>query len=205
MQNKIRAVGNAELLAVSKQQPIERIIAVLADGHRVFGENKVQESLDKWPALMAEYDGISVHLIGPLQTNKVKAAVGFFAAIHSLDRQKLADKIATEIQAQGRAPDLFVQVNTGEEPQKSGVMPADLDDFVAACRTMDLPIKGLMVIPPAREEPSLHFALLRKMAVRNGLAGLSMGMSGDFETALAFGATHLRVGSAVFGERLIPR
>ena len=205
MQNKIRAAGDAELLAVSKQQPIERIIAVLAEGHRVFGENKVQESLDKWPALMAEYAGISVHLIGPLQTNKVKAAVGFFAAIHSLDRQKLADKIATEVQTQGRAPDLFVQVNTGEEPQKSGVMPADLDDFVAACRAMDLPIKGLMVIPPAREEPSLHFALLRKMAVRNGLAGLSMGMSGDFETALAFGATHLRVGSAVFGERLIPR
>ncbi len=198
-------MGDAELLAVSKQQPIERIIAVLAEGHRVFGENKVQESLDKWPALMAEYDGISVHLIGPLQTNKVKTAVGFFAAIHSLDRQKLADKIATEVQAQGRAPDLFVQVNTGEEPQKSGVMPADLDDFVAACRTMDLPIKGLMVIPPAREEPSLHFALLRKMAVRNGLTGLSMGMSGDFETALAFGATHLRVGSAIFGERLIPR
>ena len=192
-------------MAVSKQQPIERIIAVLAAGHRVFGENKVQESLDKWPALMAEYDGISVHLIGPLQTNKVKAAVGFFAAIHSLDRQKLADKIATEVQTQGRAPDLFVQVNTGEEPQKSGVMPADLDDFVAACRAMDLPIKGLMVIPPAQDEPSLHFALLRKMAVRNGLAGLSMGMSGDFETALAFGATHLRVGSAIFGERLIAR
>ncbi len=205
MQNKIRKAGDAQLLAVSKQQPIERIIAVLAAGHRVFGENKVQESLDKWPALMAEYDGISVHLIGPLQTNKVKAAVGFFAAIHSLDRQKLADKIATEVQAQGRAPDLFVQVNTGEEPQKSGVMPADLDDFVAACRAMDLPIKGLMVIPPAQDEPSLHFALLRKMAVRNGLAGLSMGMSGDFETALAFGATHLRVGSAIFGERLIPR
>ncbi len=201
MQNKIRAAGDAELLAVSKQQPIERIIAVLAAGHRLFGENKVQESLDKWPALMAEYDGISVHLIGPLQTNKVKAAVGFFAAIHSLDRQKLADKIATEVQTQGRAPDLFVQVNTGEEPQKSGVMPADLDDFVAACRAMDLPIKGLMVIPPAQDEPSLHFALLRKMAVRNGLAGLSMGMSGDFETALAFGATHLRVGSAIFGER----
>ena len=192
-------------MAVSKQQPIERIIAVLAEGHRVFGENKVQESLDKWPALMAEYAGISVHLIGPLQTNKVKAAVGFFAAIHSLDRQKLADKIATEVQAQGRAPDLFVQVNTGEEPQKSGVMPADLDDFVAECRAMDLPIKGLMVIPPAGDEPSLHFALLRKMAVRNGLAGLSMGMSGDFETALAFGATHLRVGSAIFGERLIAR
>ncbi len=192
-------------MAVSKQQPIERIIAVLAEGHRVFGENKVQESLDKWPALMAEYAGVSVHLIGPLQTNKVKAAVGFFAAIHSLDRQKLADKIATEVQAQGRAPDLFVQVNTGEEPQKSGVMPTDLDDFVATCRAMDLPIKGLMVIPPAQDEPSLHFALLRKMAVRNGLAGLSMGMSGDFETALAFGATHLRVGSAIFGERLIPR
>ncbi len=186
---------------MSKQQPIERITAVLAEGHRVFGENKVQESLDKWPALMEEYDGISVHLIGPLQTNKVKAAVGFFAAIHSLDRQKLADKIATEVQTQGRAPDLFVQVNTGEEPQKSGVMPADLDDFVAACRAMDLPIKGLMVIPPVGDEPSLHFALLRKMAVRNGLAGLSMGMSGDFETALAFGATHLRVGSAIFGER----
>ena len=205
MQNKIRAAGDAELLAVSKQQPIERIIAVLAAGHRVFGENKVQESLDKWPALMAEYDGISVHLIGPLQTNKVKAAVGFFAAIHSLDRQKLANKIATEVQTQGRAPDLFVQVNTGEEPQKSGVMPADLDDFVAECRAMDLPIKGLMVIPPVGDEPSLHFALLRKMAVRNGLAGLSMGMSGDFETALAFGATHLRVGSAIFGERLIAR
>ncbi len=205
MQNKIRAAGDAELLAVSKQQPIERIIAVLAAGHRVFGENKVQDSLDKWPALMAEYDRISVHLIGPLQTNKVKAAVGFFAAIHSLDRQKLADKIATEIQVQGRAPDLFVQVNTGEEPQKSGVMPTDLDDFVAVCRAMDLPIKGLMVIPPVGDEPSLHFALLRKMAVRNGLAGLSMGMSGDFETALAFGATHLRVGSAIFGERLIAR
>lgn len=196
-----RPVGSTRLIAVSKVQPNQRVHEVLQTGHRLFGENKVQEAQGKWPDFRAEFGPVDVHLIGPLQTNKVKAAVELFDAIHAIDREKLARKIASEIQAQGKSPELFIQVNTGEEPQKAGVLPAEADGFIADCRAMDLNITGLMVIPPVDEEPSLHFALLRKIAQRNGLSGLSMGMSGDFERAVALGATHVRVGSAIFGER----
>ncbi len=190
------------LLAVSKVQPEERVISVLDQGHRVFGENRVQEAEGRWTPLKPLYDGIDLHLIGPLQSNKVKPAFALFDAIHSVDRPKLARKIADEAQAQGHCPALFIQVNTGEEPQKAGCLPADADAFVAECRKMDLAVSGLMVIPPIDEEPSLHFALLAKIAARNGLTGLSMGMSSDFERAVALGATHIRVGSAIFGERV---
>lgn len=196
-----RAPGSVELIAVSKVQPLERIEAVLDQGHRLFGENRVQEAAGKWPDLMERFDGVRVHLVGPLQTNKVKQAVELFDAIHSVDREKLARKLADLAQNRGTCPELFVQVNTGEEAQKAGVMPAEADGFVATCRAMDLPLAGLMCIPPAEEEPSLHFALLAKIAARNGLGGLSMGMSGDFERAVALGATHVRVGSAIFGAR----
>lgn len=199
--NAGRPIGSTRLIAVSKVQPNERVHAVLKTGHRLFGENKVQEAQGKWPGFRDEFGPVEVHLIGPLQTNKVKAAVELFDAIHAVDRPKLARKIADEIQSQGKSPELFIQVNTGEEPQKAGVLPADTDGFIAECRTMDLPIKGLMVIPPVDEEPSLHFALLRKIAERNGLTGLSMGMSSDFERAVALGATYVRVGSAIFGDR----
>jgi pyridoxal phosphate enzyme (YggS family) len=197
-----RPNGSAQLIAVSKVQPNERVRAVLEQGHRVFGENKVQEAAGKWPDFRTEFDDIVVHLIGPLQTNKVKQAVELFDAIHTVDRLKLANKLANEIQAQGKSPDLFIQVNTGEEPQKAGIMPADADAFIQECLALDLPIRGLMVIPPVDEEPSLHFALLRKIANRNGLTQLSMGMSSDFESAVALGATHVRVGSAIFGDRV---
>jgi len=193
-----------KLLAVSKVQPIERVTSVLDEGHRLFGENRVQEAEGRWQDLLPKYEGISVHLIGPLQTNKIKPALELFDAIHSVDRMKLAKKLATEIQTRGASPELFIQVNTGEEPQKAGCLPADADDFIQECRAMDLNISGLMVIPPVDEEPSLHFALLRKIADRNGLTGLSMGMSADFERAVALGATHIRVGSAIFGERVKP-
>ena len=196
-----RAIGSTKLIAVSKVQPNERVHAVLEQGHRLFGENKVQEAQGKWPDFRDEFGAVEVHLIGPLQTNKVKAAVELFDAIHAVDRPKLARKIATEIQAQGKSLDLFIQVNTGEEEQKAGVLPDQADAFIAECRDMDLTIAGLMVIPPVNEEPSLHFALLRKIAERNGITGLSMGMSSDFERAVALGATHIRVGSAIFGER----
>ena len=200
-----RPEGAVRLIAVSKKQPRARVHQVLQQGHRLFGENMVQEAAGKWPAFRAEFGPVEVHLIGPLQSNKVKQAVGLFDAIHSVDRAKLARRIAAEIQAQGRTPDLFIQVNTGEEPQKAGVLPADADAFIAECRAMDLTISGLMVIPPVDEEPALHFALLRKIAERNGLTGLSMGMSSDFETAIALGATHVRIGSAIFGERVVPQ
>ncbi len=196
-----RAPESVELIAVSKVQPNERVEAVLRDGHRVFGENRVQEAAGKWPGFRDHYDGISLHLIGPLQTNKARQAMDLFQAIHTLDRPKLANTLARLAQETGACPDLFIQVNTGEEPQKAGILPADTDTFVAECRTLDLPLRGLMCIPPVDEEPSLHFALLAKMAARNGLEGLSMGMSGDFEQAIALGATHVRVGSAIFGER----
>lgn len=196
-----RAAGATKLIAVSKVQPNERVRAVLEEGHRVFGENKVQEAAGKWPAFREEFDGIELHLIGPLQTNKTRQAMELAQAIHSLDRPKLAGTIARIAQEIGSCPDLFVQVNTGEEEQKAGILPADADAFVAECRGFDLPVKGLMCIPPVDEEPSLHFALLGKIAARNGLAGLSMGMSSDFESAIALGATHVRVGSAIFGER----
>ncbi|KNG93506.1 YggS family pyridoxal phosphate-dependent enzyme [Pseudaestuariivita atlantica] len=197
-----RAADEVTVIAVSKVQPDERVRAVLDEGHRVFGENKVQEAAGKWPRFREEYDGIDLHLIGPLQTNKARQAMGLAQAIHSVDRPKLANTLARIAQETGTCPDLFIQVNTGEEPQKAGVMPLDVDGFVAECRGLDLPVRGLMCIPPVEETPSLHFALLAKMADRNGLPGLSMGMSGDFEQAIAFGATHVRIGSAIFGERV---
>ncbi len=197
-----RPEGSVTLIAVSKVQPAERVEAVLAAGHRVFGENRVQEAQDRWTPFRERHDGIALHLIGPLQTNKAKQAVAFFDAIHTIDRPKLAAKVADAMAATGRRPVLFVQVNTGEEPQKAGVAPQEADAFIAACRgEYDLPIAGVMAIPPADEAPAPHFALLAKIAARNGLSGLSMGMSADFEQAIALGATHVRVGSAVFGER----
>jgi len=196
-----RTIGSTQLLAVSKVQPNERVLNVLEQGHTIFGENKVQEAHGKWPAFRENFSNVKVHLIGPLQSNKVKQAVELFDAIHTLDRLKLARKLANEIQTQGKAPEMFIQINTGEEEQKSGIPPKDADQFIEDCLSLDLPIKGLMVIPPVNEEPSLHFGLLRKIAHRNGLAGLSMGMSSDFESAIAMGATHIRVGSAIFGER----
>ncbi|KIN75282.1 Alanine racemase domain protein [Sulfitobacter noctilucae] len=197
-----RAPGSVTLIAVSKVQPNARVQAVLDEGHRCFGENKVQEASGKWPEFRETYKGIDLHLIGPLQSNKTRAAMGLFNAIHTLDRPKLAKAIARIAQEEGQCPDLFVQVNTGEEDQKAGVLPTDADAFVAECVALDLPVKGLMCIPPVNEEPALHFALLAKIAARNGLSGLSMGMSSDFERAIALGATHIRVGSAIFGERV---
>ncbi|MDM7968364.1 MAG: YggS family pyridoxal phosphate-dependent enzyme [Paracoccaceae bacterium] len=196
-----RSVDDVTLIAVSKVQPNERVAAVLDEGHRVFGENRVQEAAGKWPEFRTRYDGIELHLIGPLQTNKARQAMELFQVIHSVDRPKVAQTIARLAQEMGHCPDIFLQINTGEEPQKAGVMPAEADAFVAEARALDLPLRGLMCIPPVEEEPSLHFALLAKIAERNGLVGLSMGMSGDFESAIALGATHIRVGSAIFGER----
>lgn len=196
-----RPEGSVELIAVSKVQPIERVEAVLEQGHRLFGENKVQEAQGKWPALKERFDGVDVHLIGPLQTNKARQAMELFSAIHAVDRPKLANTLARLAQEMGNCPDLFVQVNTGEEPQKAGILPADADAFIKEVRALDLPLKGLMCIPPVEDTPSLHFALLAKIAERNGLEGLSMGMSSDFEQAISLGATHVRVGSAIFGER----
>lgn len=199
-----RDPGSVTLIAVSKVQPLDRVEAVLEQGHRCFGENRVQEAAGKWPDFRERFAGIDLHLIGPLQTNKTRQAFGLFQAIHSVDRPKLANTIARIAQEEGHCPDVFIQVNTGEEDQKAGIMPADADAFIAECRDMDLPVQGLMCIPPVDEEPALHFALLGKIAVRNGLTGLSMGMSGDFEKAIALGATHVRVGSAIFGERVAP-
>lgn len=196
-----REVGSTRLIAVSKVQPLERVVAVLDEGHRLFGENKVQEAAGKWPDLRERYEGVTLHLIGPLQTNKARQAMELFDAIETVDRPKLARTIARLAEEMGQCPKLFVQVNTGEEEQKAGVMPADADGFIAECRDLGLDIAGLMCIPPVDEEPSLHFALLAKIAKRNGIAELSMGMSGDFEKAVAQGATYVRVGSAIFGER----
>lgn len=196
-----RAAGSVELIAVSKVQPNERVEAVLDEGHRVFGENRVQEAAGKWPEFRERFQGVDLHLIGPLQTNKARQAMELVNAIHSVDRPKLATTLARLAQELGQCPDLFIQVNTGEEEQKAGILPADADGFIQDCRDLDLPVKGLMCIPPVDEEASLHFALLAKLADRNGLAGLSMGMSGDFEGAIALGATHVRVGSAIFGDR----
>ncbi|MEZ5798045.1 MAG: YggS family pyridoxal phosphate-dependent enzyme [Paracoccaceae bacterium] len=196
-----RAEGSVTLIAVSKVQPAARVEAVLDAGHRVFGENYVQEAAGKWPDWKARYPGVSLHMIGPLQTNKAKLAADLFDAIHTLDRPSLADKLARLAEARGECPELFVQVNTGAEPQKAGVLPAEADGFIACCRAMGLPVAGLMCIPPEGEDSTPHFAALREMATRNGLDGLSMGMSSDFEAAIAHGATHVRVGSAIFGER----
>lgn len=196
-----RQSGAVQLIAVSKVQPLERVVAVLEAGHRLFGENYVQETQGKWPDLRTRFPGVAVHMIGPLQTNKAKVAAELFDAIHSVDRLSLAEKLAKLAQARGQSPELFLQVNTGEEPQKAGVLPAELDQFLATCRGMDLPVHGLMCIPPEGQDSTPHFAMLAAMAARNGLTGLSMGMSGDFEAAIAQGATHVRVGSAIFGAR----
>ena len=190
------------LIAVSKVQPLPRVTDVLDLGHRIFGENRVQEAAGKWPDLRMQFENIILHLIGPLQTNKARQAMELAQAIHSVDRPKLAKALARLAQEIGACPDLFVQVNTGAEPQKAGVIPKEADAFVAECRALDLPIRGLMCIPPAAEDPAEHFACLASIATRNGLEGLSMGMSGDFETAIAHGATHIRVGSAIFGARV---
>lgn len=198
---KARGAGpdQVTLVAVSKQQPWDRVAPVLEAGQAVFGENRVQEAMERW---RDHRDGVELRLIGPLQTNKVKEATSYFDVIETLDREKLARAIAEETQKQGRAPRLYVQVNTGEEPQKAGVAPREADAFLAACRgAYGLNIEGLMCIPPAAEPPGPHFALLAKIAARNGVAKLSMGMSDDFETAIAFGATSVRVGSALFGAR----
>lgn len=196
-----RAVGSTKLIAVSKVQPLDRVEVVLEAGHRLYGENKVQEAAGKWPEFREKFPDTQVHLLGPLQTNKARQAMGLFEAIHSVDRPKLANTLARLAQELGQCPDLFIQVNTGEEPQKAGVIPAEADGFIAECKALDLPIVGLMCIPPADDEATLHFALLAKIAKRNGLEGLSMGMSSDFERAIAQGATHVRVGSAIFGAR----
>jgi pyridoxal phosphate enzyme (YggS family) len=200
--NADRDADGISLIAVSKVQPNARVQAVLEMGHKTFGENRVQEALGKWPDFQHTFGHLDLHLIGPLQTNKARQAVELFGTIHSVDRPKLAATLARLAQERGASPDIFIQVNTGEEPQKAGILPSDTDVFVAECRALDLPVKGLMCIPPVEEEASLHFALLAKMAERNGLSGLSMGMSDDFEKAIEFGATHIRVGSAIFGARV---
>lgn len=199
-----RAPDAVRLIAVSKIQPLDRVQAVLAEGHRCFGENYVQEAAAKWPDLRGAYGPVDLHMIGPLQTNKAKQAVELFDAIHTLDRPSLAKKLAKLAQDRGTSPHLFIQVNTGSEPQKAGILPEAVDAFVATVRTLDLAPVGLMCIPPDGSDPAPHFAELARMAARNGLSGLSMGMSGDFETAIAHGATHIRVGSAIFGARIYP-
>jgi PLP dependent protein len=197
-----RLPADVTLVAVSKTHGADRVRELLEAGQRVFGENRVQEAEGKFPALKTQYPDLQLHLIGPLQTNKAREAVALFDTIQSLDRDKLAATLAREMARTGRWLDCFIQVNTGEEPQKAGILPADLDAFVAACRDAHkLPIVGLMCIPPVDEEPALHFALLAKMAARHGLAKVSMGMSADYETAVRLGATHVRVGSALFGAR----
>jgi len=197
-----RLPAEVTLVAVSKTHEADRVRELLEAGHRIFGENRVQEAQEKYPALKAEYPDLALHLIGPLQTNKARDAVALFDVIQSVDRERLAAALAKEMARAGRWPDCFIQVNTGEEAQKAGVLPAELDGFVAACRDVHrLPVVGLMCIPPVDEEAALHFALLAKMAKRNGLTRLSMGMSADYETAVRLGATHVRVGSALFGAR----
>jgi pyridoxal phosphate enzyme (YggS family) len=200
-----RDVADITLVAVSKTHDAAAVSSAIAAGQRVFGENRVQEAQAKYPALKAAHPDLVLHLIGPLQTNKAKEAVALFDAIETLDRPKLADALAREMERTGRSPRCFIQVNTGEEPQKAGVLPNAADAFIEECRERwHLPIAGLMCIPPFDQEPSPHFALLREMARRHGLAGLSMGMSADYEIAIRLGATHVRVGTAIFGERPRP-
>jgi pyridoxal phosphate enzyme (YggS family) len=194
--------ASVTLIAVSKTFDAEAIAPVITAGQRVFGENRVQEAKAKWPGLMSAYPGMALHLIGPLQSNKAKEAVALFDAIHSVDRPSICEALAKEIDSQKRRPELFVQLNTGEEPQKAGVAPADADALIAGCREKyGLEISGLMCIPPVEDAPAPHFALTAKIAARNGLNKLSMGMSADFAIAIQFGATHIRVGSAIFGHR----
>lgn len=197
-----RPTGVVTLVAVSKTHDAAAIRPAIAAGQRVFGENRVQEAQGKWPSLKAEFPDIELHLIGPLQTNKVRDAVALFDVIESVDRLKLAEALAKEFEISGRHLPCFIQINTGEEAQKAGVLPRETDEFVRRCRDdLKLPVVGLMCIPPVHEEPAMHFALLNKIARRNGLAKLSMGMSGDFETAIDLGATHVRIGTAIFGVR----
>ena len=197
-----RNPADVTLVAVSKTHGADRVRELLEADHRVFGENRVQEAQGKFPDLKAAWPDLELHLIGPLQTNKARDAVALFDVIQSVDREKLAAALVKEMDRLDRRPACYIQVNTGEEPQKAGILPKDLDAFVAACRDQyRLPLVGLMCIPPVEEEPALHFALLAKMAARNGLAKLSMGMSADYETAVRLGATHVRVGSALFGAR----
>ncbi len=201
-QSADRASHEISLIGISKVHGPDRIMPVLEAGLREFGENRVQEAQQKWPALKARFPDTRLHLVGPLQTNKIDDALALFDVLHSVDREKLARKLADALQGSERKPRLFIQVNTGEEPQKAGIAPLETDDFIAFCREdLKLPIDGLMCLPPVDEEPSLHFALLAKIARRNGLSGLSMGMTGDFETAIALGATHVRIGTALFGPR----
>lgn len=197
-----RERAQVTLIAVSKTFDAAAISPVIDAGQRVFGENRVQEAKAKWPGLTSAYSGIALHLIGPLQSNKAKEAVALFDAIHSVDRPSICEALAKEINSQKKQPELFVQLNTGEEPQKAGVVPGEADAFIAACRDRyGLVISGLMCIPPVDEAPAPHFALTAKIAARNGLKNLSMGMSADFAIAIQFGATHVRVGSAIFGHR----
>ena len=202
--NSSNAIGSVKLIAVSKVQPNDKIQSVLEEGHRVFGENRIQEAQSKWPTFKQQYKDVELHIIGPLQTNKTRAAMELADSIHTLDRLKLATNMARLAQELGRCPELFVQVNTGDEQQKSGVSPKETASFVKECLNMDLPVIGLMCIPPIDEEVSLHFSLLKKISENCGLEYLSMGMSNDFEKAISFGATHIRVGSAIFGERVKP-
>jgi pyridoxal phosphate enzyme (YggS family) len=200
-----RDPASVTLVAVSKTHGADRVRELLQAGQRVFGENRVQEAEGKFPALKEQYPDLQLHLIGPLQTNKAREAVALFDVIESVDRERLATTLAKEMERAGRRPECYIQVNTGEEPQKAGVLPADVDSFVAACRDLHkLPVVGLMCIPPVGEEPALHFALLARMAARNGLAKVSMGMSADYEIAVRTGATHVRVGTALFGHREAP-
>jgi pyridoxal phosphate enzyme (YggS family) len=212
VQNRIAAAAltakrdptSVNLVAVTKTFGADDILPVLEAGHRRFGENRVQEAKGKWPALRQRFPGIELHLIGSLQSNKAREAVELFDAIHTIDRPKIAHAVAAEMARQGKRLQLFIEVNTGEEPQKAGVLPAAADAFIRDCRDrLQLPIIGLMCVPPEHEEPALHFALLREIARRNGLEQLSMGMSADFETAIRFGATHVRVGTAIFGARRV--
>lgn len=197
-----RNPSDVTLIAVSKTFATEDIRPAIEAGQRIFGENRVQESQNKWPELKQEYPDIELHLIGPLQSNKTKEAVALFDVIHTVDRKKIADSISSEMQKQGRTLRLFVQINTGEEPQKAGVHPQEADAFIGYCQNdLQLQLEGLMCIPPADDHPGPHFALLAKIAERNGLFGLSMGMSADFEDAIMLGASHVRVGSAIFGTR----
>lgn len=202
LKDAARGDGPVTIVAVSKNHGSDRIAGLLDAGHRVFGENRVQEAQGKWPDLKSRYAGVELHLVGPLQTNKVKEAVALFDAIVTLDRAKLAAALAVELRRQGKAPRLFIQVNTGEEPQKAGALPAEADAFIAQCREeFQLKIDGLMCIPPVGEAPAPHFALLDKIARRNAVPLLSMGMSGDYEIAAQLGATHVRIGTGLFGER----
>ena len=197
-----RAPEDITLVAISKVHREDRILPALEAGHRVFGENRVQEAAAKWPALKDRFSGIELHLVGPLQTNKVRQALDLFDVIETVDRPKLARALAAEMAKTQRSMPCYIQVNTGEEPQKAGIMPGEADDFITLCRDeLSLAVAGLMCIPPLDEEPALHFALLAEIAKRHGIERLSMGMSADYETAVALGASHLRIGTAIFGER----